>query len=267
MKGILLPLAVLQAFATIAQSHGGCGFMPDHFFLDIMNNPNHTEETKQSANFTLHYTNQIRDIRAANNGFDAGDDDQQYPEEESPDDQSTLQQELAQYNEVEDGPADPDSVETPQKRRRGHGRRQSNSLMRFIHNDNMNCDQTKVGPLVRNEQSGVALDSSVNNVFDGFYWTDRLYRGIFGRNSIDNMGERFRARVHHCSRLNNAFWDGIGMFFGDGDGVTTYTGSWAANQDVVSICLFLLRLLVLRRCCRDLLDIFVLSRHPFTDWP
>lgn len=236
MKSLILSLGMMPSLILSVQAHG-CGFMPDHFFEGIMEHPDYSDQAKQIANDTLQYTRQMRQQRQAwsgMEGFNTEDDDQDFPEEENQSDVQILQEELANYNELDSGDANPDSVET-RRRRSSKARRQNNSLMRFIHNDNMNCDRTKVGPLVRKESTPYAIDFSVNDVFNGFFWVDDLYRNTFGRNSIDNRGENYRARVHHCSKLNNAFWDGIGMFFGDGDGETTYTGSFAASQDVVSI--------------------------------
>lgn len=241
MKALALTLSLIQSLVLVVQAHAGCGFMPEHFFEGIMDNPNYDEETRQNANFTLQHTRQLRDSRSAVEGWDPADDDGDYPEEESPDDIAILQAELANYETAEAIPADPNSTETTnstgtitRRRRRSLYRRQSGSLMRFIHNDNMDCDREKVGPLVRDETSGPALDTAINNVYDGFDYVDSLYRGRYGRNGIDDHGEPFRARVHYCTNYNNAFWDGIGMFFGDGDGITTYKYAFPANQDVVS---------------------------------
>ncbi len=46
------------------------------------------------------------------------------------------------------------------------------------------------------------------------------YFNNHGRDSIDNAGLTLISRVHYDRNLNNAFWDGIQMTYGDGDGVT-----------------------------------------------
>lgn len=40
-----------------------------------------------------------------------------------------------------------------------------------------------------------------------------------GRNSFDGEGSVIRSYVHYGSKYNNAFWDGLRMTYGDGDGV------------------------------------------------
>lgn len=46
------------------------------------------------------------------------------------------------------------------------------------------------------------------------------YLNTHGRNSIDGNGGSMYSIIHHDISLNNAFWDGRFMIFGDGDGVT-----------------------------------------------
>ena len=45
-----------------------------------------------------------------------------------------------------------------------------------------------------------------------FYWQ------LFGRNSIDNKGLLIRQYVHYDKGMDNAYWDGRRMVYGDGDG-------------------------------------------------
>jgi Zn-dependent metalloprotease len=53
-----------------------------------------------------------------------------------------------------------------------------------------------------------------------FYWQ------LFGRNSIDNKGMLIRQYVHYDKKMDNAYWDGRRMVYGDGDGIvfTSFTG-------------------------------------------
>jgi Zn-dependent metalloprotease len=53
-----------------------------------------------------------------------------------------------------------------------------------------------------------------------FYWQ------LFGRNSIDNKGLTIMQYVHYDKGLDNAFWDGRRMVYGDGDGIvfSSFTG-------------------------------------------
>ena len=53
-----------------------------------------------------------------------------------------------------------------------------------------------------------------------FYWQ------LFGRNSMDNRGMLIKQYVHFDKGMDNAYWDGRRMVYGDGDGVvfTSFTG-------------------------------------------
>jgi Zn-dependent metalloprotease len=83
------------------------------------------------------------------------------------------------------------------------------------------------GALVRGEGDPAASDPSVNEAYDGLGVTYDFYRTVFGRNSLDGNGLRLDAVVHYGRDINNAFWDGQRMVFGDGDGerFTHLTGS------------------------------------------
>ncbi len=43
-----------------------------------------------------------------------------------------------------------------------------------------------------------------------------FYNVLFGRNSLDDNGVQLIAYVHYDSNLDNAFWDGQSMYYGDG---------------------------------------------------
>ena len=43
---------------------------------------------------------------------------------------------------------------------------------------------------------------------------------VHGRNSFDNSGATINSYIHYGSGYNNAFWDGDGLTYGDGDGFT-----------------------------------------------
>jgi len=76
-----------------------------------------------------------------------------------------------------------------------------------------------LGALVRAEGQGPASDVSINQAYDSFGYTYKLYWDIFHRDSIDDQGLQIDGLVHFGTNYDNAFWDGAGhMFFGDGDG-------------------------------------------------
>jgi len=82
-----------------------------------------------------------------------------------------------------------------------------------------NHGTTLPGMLVRSEGQPASSDVAVNEAYDGLGATFDLYWDIFKRNSIDNAGMNLLGSVHYGNKYNNAFWDGVQMAFGDGDGV------------------------------------------------
>jgi bacillolysin len=44
------------------------------------------------------------------------------------------------------------------------------------------------------------------------------YKNTHNRNSFDNYGSTIRSTVHYGYKYNNAFWNGVQMVYGDGDG-------------------------------------------------
>ena len=73
--------------------------------------------------------------------------------------------------------------------------------------------------LVRGEGDPATGDTAVSEAYDGLGDTWQLWRGAYGRNSLDDRGLPLLATVHYGRRYDNAFWDGTRMVFGDGDGV------------------------------------------------
>jgi Zn-dependent metalloprotease len=86
--------------------------------------------------------------------------------------------------------------------------------------DQNHSDAIALGTVARTEGSRAVKDPAVNEAYNGFGATYKLYWDVFGRNSIDNAGMPILGLVHYSTDYANAFWDGQGhMFFGDGDGV------------------------------------------------
>lgn len=77
---------------------------------------------------------------------------------------------------------------------------------------------TLPGRLVRSERQRAVRDRAVNEAYVNAGHTYAFYRAVFGRNSLDGAGMLIRSSVHLSRRLNNAFWDGSQMVYGDGDG-------------------------------------------------
>jgi len=60
---------------------------------------------------------------------------------------------------------------------------------------------------------------------------DDFYQDTFGRNSIDDNGMQIKSLVHYGSRYCNAFWNGLYMTYGDGDGRTCLSLSGGLDVD------------------------------------
>ena len=91
------------------------------------------------------------------------------------------------------------------------------------------------GKLVRSEGQPKVADVAVNQAYDYSGNTYDFYDQLFGRNSLDNNGMTLISSVHvgevdengTLVPMNNAFWNGEQMAYGDGDGVIfrDFTGS------------------------------------------
>ncbi|MFE4573289.1 M4 family metallopeptidase [Paenibacillus chitinolyticus] len=66
-----------------------------------------------------------------------------------------------------------------------------------------------------NWTDGAAVDAHAyaEKVYD-------FYKTKFGRNSLDGNGKLIKSTVHYGQKYNNAFWNGVQIVYGDGDGVT-----------------------------------------------
>ncbi|MET0400671.1 MAG: M4 family metallopeptidase [Longimicrobiaceae bacterium] len=74
------------------------------------------------------------------------------------------------------------------------------------------------GKLVRRENDGPTGDAAADEAFDGAGITYDFYKKVFNRNSLDDRGMTLISSVHLGTNLNNAFWTGEQMAYGDGDG-------------------------------------------------
>jgi Zn-dependent metalloprotease len=88
---------------------------------------------------------------------------------------------------------------------------------RTIHDQQHGTSQT-FGTVVRSEGQGPVSDQAADQAYDGLGATYDYYWTVFERDSIDGQGLPLHGCVHYGRNYPNAFWDGRGMFFGDGDG-------------------------------------------------
>jgi Zn-dependent metalloprotease len=83
------------------------------------------------------------------------------------------------------------------------------------------------GKLVRSEGQAKVGDAGVDEAYDGAGATYDFYNQLFERNSLDNNGMTLISSTHlgevddtgQLVPMNNAFWNGEQMAYGDGDGV------------------------------------------------
>src|SRR5262249_19208766 len=83
------------------------------------------------------------------------------------------------------------------------------------------------GVLARKEDGDPVADPAVNEAYDFAGDTFDFFNKVFGRNSLDNEGRRLVSSVHvadidldgQYSPMNNGYWNGRQMAYGDGDGV------------------------------------------------
>ena len=90
-------------------------------------------------------------------------------------------------------------------------------------------------PGVRKRGSGdpLAADVAVNQAFDGADETYRFYKSLFNRNSVDDHGLELASSVHYRVKLDNAFWNGSQMLYGDGSGQILKVGSLTGALEVI----------------------------------
>lgn len=77
--------------------------------------------------------------------------------------------------------------------------------------------------------------TSLRAAVDAHYWTEKVYnfyKSHFGRNSFDDKGSTLTSIVHYKYKFQNAFWNGAGMTYGDGDGVDL--ADFASSLDVIA---------------------------------
>ncbi|WP_371745559.1 M4 family metallopeptidase [Myxococcus sp. CA033] len=95
-----------------------------------------------------------------------------------------------------------------------------------------NNQWTTPGTLRRIELGAATGDNHVDVNYDHVGTTYACYETIFGRDSFDDRGATITSTVHYGASYVNAYWDGIQIVFGDGDGVNS--GQLGLDLDVVS---------------------------------
>ncbi len=87
---------------------------------------------------------------------------------------------------------------------------------RYVFNSKQTSSLNK--NLVRKEAEAPVTDQDANDAYDNAGIVRAYYKTQLNRNSINDHGLDLDLNVHYQKKLNNAFWDGNEMAFGDGDG-------------------------------------------------
>jgi vibriolysin len=75
------------------------------------------------------------------------------------------------------------------------------------------------GTLLRSEGQAPVSDAVANQAHDAAGLTYDFYFSRFGRDSYNATGGVLSSTVHYSRNYVNAYWDGVQMVYGDGDGV------------------------------------------------
>jgi Zn-dependent metalloprotease len=88
------------------------------------------------------------------------------------------------------------------------------------------------GSIVREEGSEPAADRSANEAYDHLGTIIEFYKDVFERNSFDGTGGNITATIHYSENYCNAFWNGVQLVVGDGDG--KLFGSFTSTVDIIA---------------------------------
>ena len=89
------------------------------------------------------------------------------------------------------------------------------------------------GRQVRSEGDDASDDDSVNEAYEGADSTYAFYKEVYDRDSVDDGGYPLISCVHFGVEIDNAFWDGGEMVYGDGSGQIFLVGSLTKSIDVI----------------------------------
>lgn len=82
--------------------------------------------------------------------------------------------------------------------------------------DHATTEAALPGTLVRSEGQSIVVDEAVNAAFSNIGFVIAFYRDEFSWNSLDNEYMDIVSSVHVGNSLQNAYWNGTEMLFGDG---------------------------------------------------
>jgi Zn-dependent metalloprotease len=82
-----------------------------------------------------------------------------------------------------------------------------------------NCNHGQTLPGAQISNPATSSDATAKHVFAETSSVATFYSQVFGRNSVDGMGMTLLSSIHYGVGYNNAFWNGMQMTYGDGDGM------------------------------------------------
>jgi Zn-dependent metalloprotease len=97
-----------------------------------------------------------------------------------------------------------------------------------------NTDPALATLLWRNGEAQGKLDKDAKNVIKAGRGTWNFYYELFGRNSLNKTGLLLKHYIHFGKteeQMDNAFWDGEAMLYGDGD--ARVFGSFTSDIDII----------------------------------
>jgi Zn-dependent metalloprotease len=80
------------------------------------------------------------------------------------------------------------------------------------------CNHGQTLPGVQVPNPATSPDATAQRAFAETTSVVAFYSQVFGRNSIDGAGMTLISSIHYGTKYNNAFWTGLQMTYGDGDG-------------------------------------------------
>ena len=94
--------------------------------------------------------------------------------------------------------------------------------------------QTLPGRKVRDQDDPPVADAAVNEAHDGAETTLAFYREVFDRASIDGNGMDVVSSVHFGRDIENAYWNGSQILYGDASGRYFLRGAFTRALDVIA---------------------------------
>lgn len=107
----------------------------------------------------------------------------------------------------------------------------TNVMQMTIYDCKHKTDVSKAKKLWDSKTNKKISSVAAKNAIKGGKASWDFYFQLFGRNSIDNNGLPINQYVHYDENLDNAFWDGRRMIFGDGDG--TIFADFTVDIDII----------------------------------